>query len=415
MNTPATTATAFSNLLRASWRQWVQMDAPAAGPRWLALVCTALFSAVLAVGFTVLGFVMFAHHVSDWLAPANWALWYGRNLVVSLIIGFVIHGLFALARIAIGPGCLGAMTDGLRAVFCVAVTMLGVAIGWPAGIAVINGSVGVLAGVTPLHVVGMLAMSLLTSTLVYLYFELRNREIRADARAAEARMRLLHGQMEPHFLFNTLANVISLIDADPPRARAVLEEFTDYLRVSLGSLRSGQSTLGAELELASRFLHIMQARMGERLRFEIEAAPELRHAALPSLLLQPLVENAVKHGLEPQVEGGLVRVLAERLDDRGHALLRLCVEDDGAGLEGRGARHPTSAAAGAGMALANLRERLEAVYGGAAQLSLAPRPGGAGSRVCLVVPLRAASPPQAEAATALPEAARPAFTPPSRP
>jgi sensor histidine kinase YesM len=139
----------------------------------------------------------------------------------------------------------------------------------------------------------------------------------------------------------------------------------------------------------------MQARMGDRLRFEIEAEPALRSAALPPLLLQPLVENAVKHGLEPQIAGGTVRVHAERLDDGGRARLRVCVEDDGAGLGRHDDAPPADARGGAGIALANLRERLQALYGGAAQLTLAPRPDGIGARACLVLPLQPARPEDA--------------------
>jgi sensor histidine kinase YesM len=278
-----------------------------------------------------------------------------------------------------------------------------VAIGWPIGVIAISGDVSVLVGVSPLHWLSMLAITVLTSTLVYLYFELRNREFQAEARAADARLRLLHGQMEPHFLFNTLANVISLIDADPPRARAVLEEFTDYLRASLGGMRSGQSTLGAELELATHFLHLMQARMSERLRFELDSEPALRGAALPALLLQPLVENAVKHGLEPKLEGGSVRVSAARVATGGRPALRICVVDDGVGLDApaRRGRAPQAAACeGAGIALANLRERLQALYGGAAQLTLSPRTDGPGAEACLVVPL--VFPQSSEATAACP-------------
>src|SRR5262249_30695766 len=157
------------------------------------------------------------------------------------------------------------------------------------------------------------------------------------------------------------ANVISLIDTDAPRARRVLEEFTDYLRASLAGMRHGESTLGAELELAGRFLHVMQARMGERLRVEIDVDPALAAAVLPPLLVQPLVETAVKHGLEPQVDGGTVRIRASRVTTDGAApRLRVFVEDDGVGLDAparRTAPRSPGRIEGAGVALANLRER----------------------------------------------------------
>ena len=151
-------------------------------------------------------------------------------------------------------------------------------------------------------------------------------------RANEAQLRLLQGQMEPHFLFNTLANVISLIDADAPRAKHMLEALTDYLRASLGGLRHDDSTLAAELDLARRYLELMQTRMGDRLRFEIDVDEALGRAALMPLVLQPLIENAVKHGLEPQVDGGTVRVTATR------------IAVDGAGLRCRSASRTTAPA-----------------------------------------------------------------------
>jgi signal transduction histidine kinase len=379
-------APSFKTRMRDSWHDWLRIGGRSSSS-WAHLAWTAAFSATLAVGFTVLGFVLFARELSDWLDPLNWALWYGRNLGVSMCIGFTIDGLFTLARMALGTTRIVTMTSGLRAIFFISVSMLGVAIGWPIGTALVNGNLGVFQNLTPLHVLVMVAMSALTSTLIYLWFALRNREMQAEMRAADARLRLLQGQMEPHFLFNTLANVISLIDADAPRARAVLEAFTDYLRATLGSMRSGTSTLGAELELVTSFLHVMQARMGERLRIELEVDPAARAFALPPLLLQPLVENAVKHGLEPRVDGGTVRVRAERLEGGAQPRLRICVDDDGDGLAARGAG-PRASNGGAGIALANLRERLQALYGGAAQLTLTPRPDGAGTQACLVVPLR---------------------------
>ena len=178
------------------------------------------------------------------------------------------------------------------------------------------GDLRVLRSLNGADVLTLVVIALMVTAMLSTFFSLRIKRIRAEMRANEAQLRLLQGQMEPHFLFNTLANVISLIDVDAPRAKHVLEAFTDYLRVSLGSLRRTDSTLGAELELATRFLQLMQVRMGERLRFEIDVEGSLRNASLPPLLLQPLVENAVKHGLEPQVDGGVVRVRGRAIDRR---------------------------------------------------------------------------------------------------
>jgi len=188
--------------------------------------------------------------------------------------------------------------------------------------------------------------------------------------------------------------VISLIDADAPRAKHLLEALTDYLRASLGSLRHGETTLGAEIELAQRYLELMQVRMGERLRFEIDVAPSLRAATLSPLLLQPLVENAVKHGLEARLEGGTVRVHAAAIEFGGAAALRVCVDDDGVGLRAAATAARRTVGAGPdghGIALANVRERLRALYAGTAQLTLAELAPPGSTRACLVLPWRVAS------------------------
>jgi sensor histidine kinase YesM len=202
--------------------------------------------------------------------------------------------------------------------------------------------------------------------------------------------------MEPHFLFNTLANVISLIDADAPRAKHMLEALTDYLRASLSGLRHDDSTLAVELDLAGRYLELMRTRMGERLRFEIDAEDSLRDAVLMPLVLQPLIENAVKHGLEPQVDGGAVRIQAARIAVDGRDSLRICIEDDGAGLAAAAERPRRRVAGGAdgnGIALANLRERLLARFGSDAQLTLSDLDDGGGTRACLVLPWQATRAP----------------------
>jgi len=181
-----------------------------------------------------------------------------------------------------------------------------------------------------------------------------------QAQAAEAQLRLLQAQIEPHFLFNTLANIESLLDTDPPRARAMLEAFSDHLRAGMGQLRVQETTLDAELQMAANYLRLLQIRMGERLRFAVEAGADARAALLPPLLLQPLVENAILHGLEPKVAGGAVRIVATVEAGR----LRVQVFDDGLGADA------PPAAKGAGTALANIRARLQHRYGARASLNI---------------------------------------------
>jgi len=200
-----------------------------------------------------------------------------------------------------------------------------------------------------------------------------------QAQAAEAQLRLLQAQIEPHFLFNTLANIESLLDADPPRARAMLEAFSDHLRAGMGQLRVDETTLDAELGMAANYLRLLQIRMGERLRFSVEAGPDARAALLPPLLLQPLVENAIRHGLEPKVAGGEVRIVAAVEDGR----LRLLVRDDGLGVDA------PPAAQGAGTALANIRARLQHRYGERASLRLQHVMQGAGIDATIELPYQA--------------------------
>jgi two-component sensor histidine kinase len=176
----------------------------------------------------------------------------------------------------------------------------------------------------------------------------------------EAQLRLLQAQIEPHFLFNTLANVQSLIDHDAERAKQMLETFTDYLRLSLSQLRDADSSVANELGMVDAYLQLLQIRMEERLRYKIDADEAARTARLPTLLLQPLVENAIRHGLEPKLEGGQVRI-SVRLRD---GVLAITVEDDGLGL------HAPQRRGGSGMALDNLRERLQTRYAGHASFDL---------------------------------------------
>jgi uncharacterized membrane protein len=189
--------------LRASWRHWVDSSAPAAGAAWLQLLWTALFSAVIAVGFTVAAFVANARTLADWLDLRSWITWYGRNLFVSSIIGFVIHGLFTLARLALGTARITTLAGWRRVLFFTGVPLLGVAIGWPLGLALIFGNLHVFGGMRSGNWMSLAVIAVMISGAFHLYFSLRHKEIRAEMRANEAQLRLLQGQMEPHFLFNT--------------------------------------------------------------------------------------------------------------------------------------------------------------------------------------------------------------------
>jgi two-component sensor histidine kinase len=190
------------------------------------------------------------------------------------------------------------------------------------------------------------------------------RQQQLKTQLAEARLKLLQGQIEPHFLFNTLANVRSLIAFEPERAGEMLDLFTSHLRSSLVAMRTELVPLEQELDLVRQYLRLMQLRMCERLEFTIKADAQATTMLVPPLLLQPLVENAIRHGLECQVAGGRVEISATVTPDG----LQLLVRDDGRGL-GAPRRHGQS---GSGVALANIRERLATRYGGSARLVLRP-------------------------------------------
>ncbi|MDP2005551.1 MAG: histidine kinase [Rubrivivax sp.] len=370
-------------LLLASWQSWVSNDdRPRAGPYWLQWLWTLLFSLVLAVGFTLLGFLAFGSGRGAWRNLDGWIEWYGRNLVVCLTIGALIHLLFDLGRKFLATTTrLRRWQPWQRSAYFTGVPLLGVALGWPVGIWLAGADIRVWLQRPEGSniIVGTLLVGGMMTLLFHHFFASKARQINAERRATEAQLRLLQAQIEPHFLFNTLANVQSLMDHDLPKAKRMLESFTDYLRASLGSLRNESSPLDSELDLARNYLQLLQARMEDRLRFEITADDKARAVPLPPLLLQPLVENAVVHGLEPSIDGGTVRVSAH-LD--GEQLV-LEVRDDGAGPATPSRR---SGRPGTGLALTNIRERLLARYGSAASLEVSATHPGTLARITLPLP-----------------------------
>jgi signal transduction histidine kinase len=183
--------------------------------------------------------------------------------------------------------------------------------------------------------------------------------------AAEAQLRLLQAQIEPHFLLNTLANVRSLIKRDGDRARDMLDHLSDYLHVALPRMRQSQSTLEREVALSASYLSIMQIRMGDRLRYRVHLGEDTAGLTFPPMLLQTLVENAVKHGLEPSADPGEILISAEIIASPRGDCLRVCVADTGIGF----GRANTS---GTGIGLINIRERLHSLYGTGASLEISP-------------------------------------------
>ncbi len=200
----------------------------------------------------------------------------------------------------------------------------------------------------------------------------------ARRHADEARLKLLETQLEPHMLFNTLANLRALIGADPRQAQDMLDHMIAYLRATLNGSRSTTHSLEAEFERLRDYLELMSIRMGSRLEYSLQLPPELARYPVPALLLQPLVENSIQHGLEPKVEGGRVTVRASH--ENGHLVLE--VADTGVGPSG------AAAPAGNGFGMNQVRERLGTLHGGAAGLDFAAADGG-GSRTTLRLPLQA--------------------------
>ena len=207
----------------------------------------------------------------------------------------------------------------------------------------------------------------------------RERELaraQAERREAELRLSVLAAQVEPHFLFNTLAGVRSAIATDPARAAELVDRLVAYLRAAIPRLRSdgcAEATLGSQLEIAEAYLGLMAVRM-PRLAFAVDVPAELRALPFPPLMLISLAENSVKHGAEPKIGPVRIGIRAWRRDD---GRLEVCVEDDGAGFG--------TSATGTGIGLANIRERLRQMHGPRAELTLRARSEG-GVAASIVIP-----------------------------
>jgi hypothetical protein len=233
---------------------------------------------------------------------------------------------------------------------------------------------------------GLVAMALLVvnrervQRIRQAHNEARLRAETIERQALQAQLRLLQAQIEPHMLFNTLANLQGLIALDPERANTMLDQLIQYLRATLGASRAESTTLGEEFAAMEAYLGLMGVRMGQRLAYRLDLPPALRAARLPPMLLQPLVENAIVHGLEPKIEGGEIRISAQARD----GMLDIRVLDTGLG-PGR-----ADDRAGGGVGIGTTRERLRVLYGERASVLLQPvqEPGQPqGTLVRLTLPL----------------------------
>jgi sensor histidine kinase YesM len=185
----------------------------------------------------------------------------------------------------------------------------------------------------------------------------RLKSLASEKAAIEAKLRMLQAQVEPHFLFNTLSNILSLIDTDPSKGKSMLADLIHYLRTALLRTLPDSITLDQEMDMVKSYLNIQKIRMDERLFFQIELPDALRQHPFPPMLLQPLVENALIHGLEPKMEGGEITIKAVEEDN----LIKIEVKDTGLGF---------SPSNNNGVGIGNVQERLKLIYGEKGRLIL---------------------------------------------
>ena len=343
------------------------------------LLYTAIWSSTIAVALALMQQILGSHRIS---LPRLFL----ATLFISNVVGFLIHGAlhllertmprrenlwpFRIAQlVAVGAAC-----------------MIGIAL----GNSLFYARNPLLLFEQRIHLAVLLWFGLATAALMVMVLAVGERRMRQAAETArqqeqiaaagrliaEARLRALQAQIEPHFLYNTLANVVSLIDTQPAKARRMLERFIDYLRASLSASRAEHATVGGELALASAYLDVLGVRMEQRLRWRFALDPAVASLPVAPMLLQPLVENAIMHGIEPKLDGGEI-VVSARLHE---GLLCIEVADTGLGLR-EAAPRP-----GGGVGLSNLRERLQQLYAGAARLQLLENPAG-GVTARLLLPL----------------------------
>lgn len=316
---------------------------------------------------------------------------FGVNLLYSQLIGLGIWAAIDGGRFLLHPtGWPGALR-------MTALVIVSVPLAYALGSALANLLLGrpPLLGFTgyPRATLGLLLMSLVAGAVGTYYYtsremlaRARRAEQAAQRQATEARLRLLESQLEPHMLFNTLANLRALIATDPPRAIDMLDRLNAFLRATLAASRAGAGaalhTLQDEFDRLADYLALMAVRMGPRLRVRLELPDDLAALPLPPLLLQPLVENAIRHGLEPSTRGGEVAVVARRDQNT----LVLTVQDDGVGASAADFEGALTDTPGRGFGLTQVRERLLALHGTAARLQAHSQPGE-GTRISLFIPI----------------------------
>ena len=315
--------------------------------------------------FALIAVAAFNTGIAALLTLVSYGAGFWENFVFSQCIGLSV-----LLLIHFGWRGLWPVRKPPRLPF-IGLIVLAIIAGWLGGSAIASALLGMpwTAGRSAMAALGVTVAAGVVGTW---FFWSRQRAAELERGRIEAQLKLLQAQIEPHFLFNTLANLDALIATDPPRARAMLGHLNDYLRATLAAARKERNSLEEEFALLKNYLEVLAIRMGARLRYELALPEALASLQVPPMLLQPLVENAVKHGLEPKVEGGSVKVSAR--EERGWLVLE--VADTGLGEQGSG---------GGGVGLANLRERLAAAFGGLANVRAGANPAG-GYTVTLSLP-----------------------------
>jgi sensor histidine kinase YesM len=343
------------------------------------VVYTAIWNTALALIFTAF---MLAFNLRIPLA---------RMLIVNLAfahcVGYAIQFLFLIAFRVVPVSANASFA--FRAFYFFVIPLAGVYLGYWLASTLLAWSDMQTMLLTVRGALNIALLSLVLSGIMFAILLPRERAARAQLRIAQeearvaaaeretaiARMQLLEAQVEPHFLYNTMAHVVSLIDTDATAAKGMLERLIALLRSTAGTANGG-GTLQAQVDHLVAYLDILALRMGPRLAWTIDVAPDLAALALPPMLLQPVVENAIKHGLEPKVEGGSIAISARRNGGR----LVLTVTDTGLGFSTRRTVDST------GLGLANLRARLAAVYGAKAGLTIEDN-SPVGARVTIALPL----------------------------
>ncbi|MFZ6735158.1 sensor histidine kinase [Undibacterium sp. Ji42W] len=345
-----------------------------------------VYTFILGLGFALFFFALYAYNLSRERFFAQ--LW--NNLVIAMSISYSIHVLFALSSFLLGPG-LENIRGWKWAAYYTVVPSCGVFVGYFLAVILINPAALHVNFFKPSVIFNFAVVSMLVSCVLLFAYLIRERELldkeriateqrrvlEFERRALEAQLRMLQAQIEPHFLYNTLANAVGLIQPDPARARLLLERLIDYLRATLSASRDSDTLLQSEIDTISAYLELMKLRMGERLRYRIELSDHAASLSIPPMLLQPVVENAISHGLEPKIEGGEILLKAHVEMDHLHVV----ISDTGVGFQMVASSKP-----GGGVGLANLRERIAALYGKQGSLHITENAAG-GVSVSLHLPL----------------------------